>query len=62
MKFTYDKFLKILIEIIFEEEKTDYEYLEQVILRHAYSRGLVELKNDKFVLSKKGQDVLYGEI
>lgn len=54
MKFTYDKFLKILIEIIFEEEKTDYEYLEQVILRHAYSRGLVELKNDKFVLTEKG--------
>lgn len=57
MKFTYDKFLKILLAIIFEEEKTDYEYLEQVILRHAYSQGLVELKENKFVLSKKGQEV-----
>ena len=58
MKHTYDSFLKTLVAIIFDEYSTNYDLLEQIILMHAYDKGWVEARENKFILTDKGQQIV----
>ena len=58
MKHTYDSLLKTLVAIIFDEYPTNYDLLEQIILRHAYAKGWVEVRENNFILTDKGQQIV----
>lgn len=58
MKHTYDNFLKTLVAIIFDEYPTNYDLLEQIILLRAYAKGWVEIRENNFILTDKGQQIV----
>lgn len=58
MKHTYDSFLKTLVAIIFDEYPTNYDLLEQIILLRAYAKGWVEIRENNFILTDKGQQIV----
>lgn len=58
MKHTYDSFLKTLVAIIFDEYPTNYDLLEQIILLRAYAKGWVEVRENNFILTDKGQQIV----
>ena len=51
----YKKLLKTSLKLIFGD---DLKTLEQVVLRYAHSEGLVELKDNNFILTKEGKKFL----
>ena len=58
MKHTYNSFLKTLVAIIFDEYPTNYDLLEQIILLRAYAKGWVEIRENNFILTDKGQQIV----
>lgn len=53
----YKKDIKNILKVFFAE---DPELLEQIILRYAYKYKLVEIEDNKFVLTNKGKKIFKG--
>lgn len=57
----YKKLIKVLLREIFTSKENDGNFVEQIILRYAFKDGYVELKDNRFYLSKKGEKLIKTE-